>query len=144
MVYHHKNWIGLNTGLFLLRNLQWVLDILDAWAPMGPKGKIRDEAGKVLARELRDRPVFEANDQSAMREWGSKVYLESVYYLHSYWAILVDGYEGMMKNYHPGLVDHRWPLVTHFVGCKPCVKFADYPMESCLRQMDRAFNFGDN
>ncbi|KAA8548943.1 hypothetical protein F0562_000627 [Nyssa sinensis] len=152
MVYDQKNWIGLNTGSFLLRNCQWSLDILDAWAPMGPKGKIREEAGKILTRELKDRPVFEADDQSAMvyiletqrDKWGDKVYLESAYYLHGYWGILVDRYEEMMENFHPGLGDHRWPLVTHFVGCKPCGKFGDYPVERCLKQMDRAFNFGDN
>lgn len=152
MVYDQKNWIGLNTGSFLLRNCQWALDILDAWAPMGPKGKIRTEAGKILTRELKDRPVFEADDQSAMvyllatqrDNWGDKVYLESAYYLHGYWGILVDRYEEMIENHHPGLGDHRWPLVTHFVGCKPCGKFGDYPVERCLKQMDRAFNFGDN
>ena len=37
MVYDDKNWIGLNTGSFLLRNCQWSLDMLDTWAPMGPK-----------------------------------------------------------------------------------------------------------
>ncbi|KAK9146933.1 hypothetical protein Sjap_006836 [Stephania japonica] len=152
MVYDQKNWIGLNTGSFLLRNNQWALDLLDAWAPMGPKGKIRDDAGKVLTRELKGRPVFEADDQSAMvyllitqrEKWGDKVYLESAYYLHGYWGILVDRYEEMIENYHPGLGDHRWPLVTHFVGCKPCGKFGDYSVERCLKQMDRAFNFGDN
>lgn len=152
MVYDQKNWIGLNTGSFLLRNCQWSLDLLDAWAPMGPKGKVRTEAGKILTRELKDRPVFEADDQSAMvyllatqRDmWGDKVYLESAYYLHGYWGILVDKYEEYIENYHPGLGDHRWPLVTHFVGCKPCGKFGDYPIERCFKQMDRAYNFGDN
>ncbi|CAA2966459.1 xyloglucan 6-xylosyltransferase 2-like [Olea europaea subsp. europaea] len=152
MVYDQKNWIGLNTGSFLLRNCQWSLDILDTWAPMGPKGRIREEAGKLLTRELKDRPVFEADDQSAMvyilatqkDKWGDKVYLENAYYLHGYWGILVDRYEEMIENYHPGLGDHRWPLVTHFVGCKPCGKFGDYPVERCLKQMDRAFNMGDN
>ncbi|XP_042518131.1 xyloglucan 6-xylosyltransferase 2-like [Macadamia integrifolia] len=152
MVYDEKNWIGLNTGSFLLRNCQWSLDMLDAWSPMGPKGKIRDDAGKILTRELKGRPVFEADDQSAMvyllgtqrDKWGDKVYLESAYYLHGYWGILVDRYEEMIQNYHPGLGDHRWPLVTHFVGCKPCGKFGDYSVERCLKQMDRAFNFGDN
>ncbi|CAK8563690.1 unnamed protein product [Lathyrus sativus] len=152
MIYDEKNWIGLNTGSFLLRNCQWSLDILDAWAPMGPKGKVRDEAGKILTRELKNRPVFEADDQSAMvyllatgkEQWGGKVYLENHYYLHGYWGILVDRYEEMIENYHPGFGDHRWPLVTHFVGCKPCGKFGDYPVERCLKQMDRAYNFGDN
>ncbi|KAK1417860.1 hypothetical protein QVD17_26994 [Tagetes erecta] len=152
MVYDEKNWIGLNTGSFLLRNCQWSLDLIDVWAPMGPKGKIRDEAGKLLTRELKDRPVFEADDQSAMvwilasqkDRWANKVYLENHYYLHGYWGILVDRYEEMIASYHPGFGDHRWPLVTHFVGCKPCGKFGDYPVERCLKQMDRAFNFGDN
>ncbi|CAI9118794.1 OLC1v1020407C1 [Oldenlandia corymbosa var. corymbosa] len=151
-VYDDKNWIGLNTGSFLLRNCQWSLDLLDIWAPMGPKGKIRDEAGELLTRELAGRPTFEADDQSAMvyilatqkEKWGDKVYLESAYYLHGYWGILVDRYEEMIENYHPGLGDHRWPLVTHFVGCKPCVKFGDYSVERCFKQMDRAFNFADN
>ncbi|KAJ0716012.1 putative xyloglucan 6-xylosyltransferase [Helianthus annuus] len=152
MVYDEKNWIGLNTGSFLLRNCQWALDLIDVWAPMGPKGKVRDEAGKLLTRELKDRPVFEADDQSAMvwilasqkERWADKVYLENHYYLHGYWGILVDRYEEMIASYHPGFGDHRWPLVTHFVGCKPCGKFGDYPVERCLKQMDRAFNFGDN
>ncbi|XP_015062470.1 xyloglucan 6-xylosyltransferase 2 [Solanum pennellii] len=152
MVYDQKNWIGLNTGSFLLRNTQWALDLLDVLAPMGPKGKVREEAGALLTRELKDRPVFEADDQSAMvyilatqkEIWGDKVYLENAYYLHGYWGILVDKYEEMIENYHPGLGDHRWPLVTHFVGCKPCAKFGDYSVERCLKQMDRAFNFGDN
>ncbi|KAJ6794177.1 putative xyloglucan 6-xylosyltransferase 1 [Iris pallida] len=152
MVYDDRNWIGLNTGSFLLRNCQWSLDLLDAWAPMGPKGKVRTEAGKVLTSFLKDRPVFEADDQSAMvyllvtqqARWREKVYLESAYYLHGYWGILVDNYEEYIQKYHPGFGDHRWPLVTHFVGCKPCGKFGDYPVERCLKQMDRAFNFGDN
>ncbi|XP_071721904.1 LOW QUALITY PROTEIN: xyloglucan 6-xylosyltransferase 2-like [Rutidosis leptorrhynchoides] len=152
MVYDQKNWFGLNTGSFLLRNCQWSLNLLDTWSPMGPKGKIREEAGKVLTAYLKDRPVFEADDQSAMvyilatqrDKWGEKVYLESTYYLHGYLGILVDRYAEMIENYHPGFGDHRWPLVTHFVGCKPCGKLGDYPVERCLKQMDRAFNFGDN
>ncbi|PWZ19263.1 putative xyloglucan 6-xylosyltransferase 1 [Zea mays] len=139
MVYDDKNWIGLNTGSFLLRNCQWSLDMLDTWAPMGPKGPVRIEAGKVLTKSLKDRPVFEADDQSAMvyilatqrKKWGDK-------------GILVDRYEEMLENYKPGLGDHRWPLVTHFLGRKPCGKFGDYPVKRCLKNMDRAFNFGDN
>ncbi|KAK6930157.1 Glycosyltransferase 34 [Dillenia turbinata] len=152
MIYDHKNWIGLNTGSFLIRNCQWSLDLLDTWAPMGPKGNTRIEAGKLLTKELKDRPVFEADDQSAMvyilasqkEKWADKVYLENSYYLHGYWGILVDRYEEMIENYMPGLGDQRWPLVTHFVGCKPCGKFGDYSVERCFKQMDRAFNFGDN
>nr|DAD31344.1 TPA_asm: hypothetical protein HUJ06_010195 [Nelumbo nucifera] len=135
----------------LSKNCQWSLDLLDDWAPMGPKGPIRDEAGKILTANLKGRPAFEADDQSALiylliskKEWMNKVFLENSYYLHGYWAGLVDRYEEMMEKYHPGLGDERWPFVTHFVGCKPCGSYGDYPVERCLKSMERAFNFADN
>ncbi|KAE8009880.1 hypothetical protein FH972_006287 [Carpinus fangiana] len=45
---------------------QWSLDLLDAWAPMGPKGPVRDKAGKILTANLKGRPASEADDQSAL------------------------------------------------------------------------------
>ncbi|XP_047964920.1 probable xyloglucan 6-xylosyltransferase 3 [Salvia hispanica] len=152
MLFENKSWLALNTGIFLLRNCQWSLDLLDAWAPMGPKGPTREEAGKVLTAYLKDRPAFEADDQSALiyllitqkDKWMSKVFVENAFYLHGYWVELVDRYEEMMDKYHPGLGDERWPFVTHFVGCKPCGGYGNYPVERCLKSMDRAFNFADN
>lgn len=152
LMFEQKSWIALNTGSFLFRNCQWSLDLLDAWAPMGPKGVIREEAGKILTANLKGRPAFEADDQSALiylllsqkEKWMDKVFLENQYYLHGYWAGLVDRYEEMMDKYHPGLGDERWPFVTHFVGCKPCGSYGDYPVERCLKSMERAFNFADN
>lgn len=152
LLFNQKSWIALNTGSFLFRNCQWSLDLLDAWAPMGPKGPIRDEAGKILTANLKGRPAFEADDQSALiyllvsqkDTWMSKVFVENSYYLHGYWAGLVDRYEEMIEKYHPGLGDERWPFVTHFVGCKPCGSYGDYPVEKCLKSMERAFNFADN
>ena len=64
--------------------------------------------------------------------------LESKYYLHGYWLNLVDKFEEMTEKFHPGFGDDRWPFVTHFVGCKPCVNsFGDYPVEKCLQSMNR-------
>ncbi|KAJ8772979.1 hypothetical protein K2173_028156 [Erythroxylum novogranatense] len=152
LLFDQKSWIALNTGSFLFRNCQWSLDLLDAWAPMGPKGPIREEAGKILTANLKGRPEFEADDQSALiylllsqkDQWMDKVYIENQYYLHGYWAGLVDRYEEMIEKHHPGLGDERWPFVTHFVGCKPCGSYGDYPVERCLKSMERAFNFADN
>ncbi|KAI4340122.1 hypothetical protein MLD38_024990 [Melastoma candidum] len=152
LFYDQKSWIALNTGSFLLRNCQWTLDLLDTWAPMGPKGPIREEAGKVVTKFLNGRPDFEADDQSALiyllltqkEKWMDKVHIENSYYLHGFWTGLVDTYEDLMAKYQPGYGDQRWPFVTHFVGCKPCGSYADYPVERCLRSMERAFNFADN
>ncbi|XP_060205049.1 probable xyloglucan 6-xylosyltransferase 5 [Lycium barbarum] len=152
LLFDQKSWIAVNTGSFLFRNCQWSLDLLDAWAPMGPKGPVREEAGKVLTANLKGRPAFEADDQSALiyllisqkDQWMDNVFIENSYYLHGYWAGLVDRYEEMIEKYHPGLGDERWPFVTHFVGCKPCGSYGDYPAERCLKNMERAFNFADN
>ncbi|XP_043725271.1 probable xyloglucan 6-xylosyltransferase 5 [Telopea speciosissima] len=151
LLFEQKSWVALNTGSFLFRNCQWSLDLLDVWAPMGPKGPVRDEAGKILTANLKGRPAFEADDQSALiyllisqKQWMDKVFIENSFYLHGYWAGLVDRYEEMMEKYHPGLGDERWPFVTHFVGCKPCGSYGDYPVERCLKSMERAFNFADN
>ncbi|CAM6017159.1 unnamed protein product [Sphagnum balticum] len=148
----NKSWVSLNTGSFLFRNCQWSLDLLDVWALMGPKGPIRIEAGKLLTKNLAGRPDFEADDQWVLiyllitqsELWSNEVFLESSFYLHGYWVIIVDKYEEMMEKYHPGLGDKRWPVVTHFVGCKPCNSYHGYSMKRCLTQMERAFNFADD
>jgi xyloglucan 6-xylosyltransferase len=110
-----------------------------------------ERPGKVLTATLTGRPDFEADDQSALiyllvtqEQWKEKVFLETSYYLHGYWVILVERYEEMMANNKPGLGDDRWPFVTHFVGCKPCGSYGDYDVNRCINQMDRAFNFADN
>ncbi|XAR65226.1 Xyloglucan 6-xylosyltransferase [Bertholletia excelsa] len=148
LLFDQKSWIAVNTGNFLLRNSQWALDLLDAWATMGPKGTIREEAGKILTANLKGRPAFEADDQSALtyllisekEKWMNMVFLENSYSLHGYWEGLVDRYEEMVEKYNPGLGDERWPFVTHFMGCNPCGS----SVERCLKSMERAFNFADN
>ncbi|KAH7424206.1 hypothetical protein KP509_12G095000 [Ceratopteris richardii] len=151
-IYEKISWVGLNTGSLLLRNCQWSLDLIDAWAPMGPKGKVREEAGKVLTEALLGRPAFEADDQSALiyllitqrNLWGNKVYLENSFYLHGFWVAIVETYDELIDKHHPGYGDERWPFITHFVGCKPCGSYGDYSIEKCLKEMERSFNFGDN
>ncbi|KAL6648273.1 hypothetical protein ACP70R_012497 [Stipagrostis hirtigluma subsp. patula] len=152
-VYAAKSWLGVNAGSFVIRNCQWSLDLLDAWSRMGPRGPVRDSYGKVLAGALSDRPPYEADDQSALvyllvtqrGRWGEKTFLESSYNLHGYWVGIVDRYEEMRRRWAPGLGDDRWPLVTHFVGCKPCGgQYASYDAARCRCGMERALNFADD
>ncbi|CAM6040293.1 unnamed protein product, partial [Sphagnum compactum] len=154
-VYDKRSWIGLNAGVFILRNCQWSMDLLHAWAPMSPKGAVRNAIGPLLSKALPGRPVGEADDQSALaylmltdrEKWGSKVYLENSYYFQGYWRILTEKFEEMMAKYKPGLYgDERWPFITHFVGCEFCVGAVnpEYSSELCISQMERAVNFADN
>ncbi|KAH9533215.1 hypothetical protein CY35_18G040100 [Sphagnum magellanicum] len=154
-VYDKRSWIGLNAGVFILRNCQWSMDLLHAWAPMSPKGAVRNAIGPLLSKAFPGRPDREADDQSALaylmltdrEKWGSKVYLENSYYFQGYWRILTEKFEEMMAKYKPGLYgDERWPFITHFVGCEFCEGAVDpmYTSELCISQMERAVNFADN
>jgi xyloglucan 6-xylosyltransferase len=152
-VYGAKSWLGINAGSFIIRNCQWSLDLLDAWARMGPRGPVRYEYGKVLGKALSDRPSYEADDQSALvyllvtqrARWGDKTFLESSYSLHGFWLGIVDRYEEMRRDATPGVGGERWPLVTHFVGCKPCGgQYASFEASRCQRGMERALNFADD
>ncbi|XP_039780842.1 probable glycosyltransferase 4 [Panicum virgatum] len=162
-VYAARSWLGINAGSFIIRNChfiirncQWSLDLLDAWARMGPRGPVRDQYGKVLGAALSDRPPYEADDQSALvyllvtqrGRWGARTFLEGSYSLHGYWVDIVDRYEEMRRRSRtPGVGGggERWPLVTHFVGCKPCGgQYASYDAARCRRGMERALNFADD
>ncbi|TVU47332.1 hypothetical protein EJB05_06928, partial [Eragrostis curvula] len=153
-VFEERSWVGINTGSFLIRNCQWSLDLFDAWAPMGSRGPVRDRYGELFAEELSGRPPFEADDQSALvyllvtqrSRWGEKTFLESTYELNGFWEGIVDRYEELRRKGKPGeLGDNRWPLVTHFVGCKPCRRYVDsYPVDRCRLGMERALNFADD
>ncbi|KAJ7567530.1 hypothetical protein O6H91_02G151500 [Diphasiastrum complanatum] len=155
LVFEKKSWVGLNMGVFLMRNCQWSLDLLDAWAAVGATGPLKIQIGKFLTSFLSERPEnFEADDQGALiyllnaekERWRSKVYLESSYYLHGYWIKLVDKYEECIRKYHPGYGDERWPFVTHFVGCEMCSgeTNAKYSAEKCRKNVERAFNLADD
>ncbi|CAL4995543.1 unnamed protein product [Urochloa decumbens] len=158
LLFNLRSWAAVSTGSFLIRNCQWSLDLLDAWAVMAPRGRARRDAGELLTATLHGRPAaLEADDQSALvhllitekERWMEKVYLENEYYLHGHWEGIVDKYEEAMEKHHPGYGDDRWPFVTQFVGCKPCIggggnSSEEYPVDRCARGMERAFNFADN
>ncbi|CAI5511005.1 unnamed protein product [Closterium sp. Naga37s-1] len=148
LVYGKKDWVGLNAGIYLIRNSQWSLDFMEDLAQFGVKGPMRDAAGVKLFKELSTRPMFEGDDQSAIvwmiayhpEKYAKGIYLESSFMLHSFWPTITPHYEELMDKYHPGYGDHRWPLITHFVGCRPCGKIGQIEYEEtqrCVENMER-------
>jgi hypothetical protein len=79
-VYGAKSWVGLNAGVFLIRNCQWSLDFMGAWARMGPASPEYAEWGEVLQDTLKGKADNESDDQSALvylllknrNKWGAK------------------------------------------------------------------------
>ncbi|GJN22079.1 hypothetical protein PR202_gb09612 [Eleusine coracana subsp. coracana] len=107
------SWTGLNAGVFLVRNCQWSLDFMDAWAAMGPDSPDYARWGKVLKATFRDKLFDESDDQSALvymlrrsgSPWRDKVFLENGYYFQGYWVEIVgrlgnvtDKYEAMERR----------------------------------------------
>ena len=98
LVYGNKSWMGTNTGSFFIRNCQWSLDLLDAWAKMGQSRPVREHYGKIFAEALSNRDPYEADEQSALvyllvtqrERWADMVFLENSYVLHGYWKAIVD------------------------------------------------------
>ncbi|KAG6553360.1 hypothetical protein Mapa_005095 [Marchantia paleacea] len=152
-VYEDKAWVGLNAGIFLLRNCQWSLDLLDMWAPLGEKyDNHKNEVGDFLSKELLGRPNFEVDDQAALvwllyskPELRPHVFLENSYHLHGWWVELTAHFDEMITKYHPGDGGSKWPFITHFVGCKFCAgKYNSSSLERCYYEVERAFNLADN
>ncbi|KMZ61441.1 Galactomannan galactosyltransferase, family GT34 [Zostera marina] len=149
LVYNRKSWTGLNAGVFLMRNCQWSLDLMDVWAQMGPQTPHYVEWGKKQKATVIDKLYPEADDQTGLvylmskykEKWGDKIYLEYEYRLSGYWLEIIGTLDNITKQEEADLgrkpetakqryaeVDKlhnannasRRPFVTHFTGCQPC------------------------
>ncbi|CAN6372314.1 unnamed protein product [Urochloa humidicola] len=106
-VYENKRWLGLNAGVFLIRNCQWSLDFLDEWARMGPAYPEHAAWGKKVKATLTDRESDVACDQSALtymlvtgrERWGNKTYIGFDYYFQGYFAPIVGKLPGVAARY---------------------------------------------
>ncbi|BBN02855.1 xyloglucan 6-xylosyltransferase [Marchantia polymorpha subsp. ruderalis] len=146
LVYGKKQWSGVTTGAFLIRNCQWSLDFLEAWAVMADK-KYEEKWGTFLSDHLTERPRNQpAEDQSAAvytlanepTKWSSKVYLEKADDMSRFWK---------QVDFSKLRDDPSLPkaFVTHFAGCQSCTGGAtNASIAVCQAGMEKAFNFADN
>lgn len=163
-IYDKKSVMGLNAGSFLVRNCGWTIRFIERWASMGPKGPIRDLAGRLQSTLLPDRPPdYPGDDQAALiyfmikehNLWGDKILLERRFNLNGYWLDIVGNMDAIeakeqMDNMHPNVDAYaRSPprsFVTHFAGCQPCTgnRNPTFGEHQCEHEMERALNFADN
>lgn len=107
LVFEASSWTSLNAGVFLIRNCQWSLDFMDAWAAMGPDSPDYQHWGAVLKSTFKDKVFDESDDQSALvymllqegSRWRDKVFLESGYYFEGYWMEIVGRLANMTERY---------------------------------------------
>ncbi|GFY86645.1 Galactosyl transferase GMA12/MNN10 family protein [Actinidia rufa] len=107
LIYEKKSWIGVNAGVFLIRNCQWSMDFLEVWAGMGPQTPNYEKWGQILTSTLKDKMYSVSDDQSALvylllngkYKWRKKIYIENKYTLSGYWAGIVDSLTKMEESY---------------------------------------------
>jgi hypothetical protein len=106
-VYEKRSWVGLNAGVFLIRNCQWSLDFMDEWASMGPASPEYARWGKTLRDTLSKKSDDQSDDQSALayllltnrERWGDKTYLGIDYYFQGYFAEIVGKLDAVAARY---------------------------------------------
>ncbi|KAK9109768.1 hypothetical protein Sjap_017828 [Stephania japonica] len=107
LIYEKKSWLGLNAGVFLIRNCQWSIDFMDVWASMGPLSPDYDTWGKILKSTFKDKVFPDSDDQSALvylmlkekNRWGGKIYVEREYYFEGYWVEILRTLDNISESY---------------------------------------------
>ncbi|XP_052205711.1 galactomannan galactosyltransferase 1-like [Diospyros lotus] len=107
MVYEKKSWFGLNTGIFLIRNCQWSMDLIEVWSSFGPLNPDHEKLAKTIVPEVKDKLFSNLDEQSALvyllskekEKWGDKVYIENGYSFSGYWLEIVDRLESISRRY---------------------------------------------
>ncbi|GFZ18829.1 Galactosyl transferase GMA12/MNN10 family protein [Actinidia rufa] len=134
MIYEKRSWLGLNTGIVLIRNCQWAMDFIETWAGMSTANPNHENLAKTVKSKITGKEFSSVIDeQSALvylmlterEKWADKVYIENEY---SFSGIGCDR------------------LLHTFTGCQPCSGHHDpsYEPGSCWKEMERTLNFADN
>ncbi|XP_058080941.1 glycosyltransferase 6-like [Magnolia sinica] len=106
-IYERKSWVGLNAGVFLIRNCQWSMDFMDVWANMGPQSPEYEKWGEIQQSVMKNKRLPESDDQAALvyflleekGKWGNKIYLESDFYFEGYWVEIVGTLANVTEKY---------------------------------------------
>ncbi|KAK9678455.1 hypothetical protein RND81_11G212700 [Saponaria officinalis] len=107
LIFEKKSWTGLNAGVFLIRNCQWSMDLLNRWASFGPTSPDYHKWGFILKSIFTDKLFPDSDDQTALayiivkeaKKWGNKIYIENEYDLSAYWVGVVDKLDEINDRY---------------------------------------------
>ena len=86
-VYEKRSWLGINAGVFLIKNSEWSMDFMERWSLMGPQSPLYEPFAKLLFDVLTDRAVTESDDQSTLgyviikekEKRGGNIYIDNEY-----------------------------------------------------------------
>lgn len=101
LVFEARSWTSINAGVFLIRNCQWSMDLIEVWAEMGPQSPDYSRWGRIQRSTFKDKLFPESDDQAGLiwlllkekDTWADRIYVEGEYYLQGYWLDIVGGGE---------------------------------------------------
>ncbi|XP_074308872.1 glycosyltransferase 6-like [Silene latifolia] len=106
-LYEHKSSMGLNAGVFLIRNCQWSMNILDRWASFGPQTENFAKWGQIQKAVFPNMENPTSDDQAALCYmilmekdiWAEKFYLETEYDFQGYFMGVIDKLDNATRHY---------------------------------------------
>ncbi|XP_074308869.1 galactomannan galactosyltransferase 1-like [Silene latifolia] len=106
-LYKQNSSMGLNAGVFLIRNCQWSMDLLDRWASFGPQTENFAKWGRIQKSIFADKVAPISDDQSALcymiiierDRWADKFYLETEYEFQGYFMAIINKFENVTRHY---------------------------------------------
>ncbi|KAL1107257.1 hypothetical protein V6Z11_D03G031400 [Gossypium hirsutum] len=107
LIYDKKSWTSLNAGVFLIRNCQWSMDLIETWSNMGPISKDYKKWGEIQRSTFKDKLFPESDDQTALiyllykhkEKYYDHIYLEGEFYFEGYWVEIFGRYENTTEMY---------------------------------------------
>ncbi|GAQ78944.1 hypothetical protein KFL_000210300 [Klebsormidium nitens] len=152
-VFEEPHWLGLNTGVFLLRNTEWSLEFLDALLATGEAGEVRDSFGRLLNEKLKGRKEaaqdFPADDQSSTvyllstfpEKWATKTYIDEEFIFNTWFIDVLK----RLDQIGGGSSGEKLPFTCHFNGCKFCHGHGDAGREAaCVDNFDRVYHYAND
>ncbi|KAM7264791.1 hypothetical protein ACFE04_002474 [Oxalis oulophora] len=107
LIYYDKSWTSLNAGVFLIRNCQWSMDLIETWSNMGPISPDFHKWGEIQRSTFKNKLFPESDDQSALiyllysekSKYYNKIYLEGEYYFEGYWLEISPTLKNISEKY---------------------------------------------
>ncbi|PSR87917.1 Galactomannan galactosyltransferase [Actinidia chinensis var. chinensis] len=131
MIYEKRSWLGLNTGIVLIRNCQWAMEFIETWASMSAANPNHENLAKTVKSKITGKEFSSVIDeQSALvylmlterEKWADKVYIENEYSFSGYWVSIVDRLDEISERYAAlerevsGLRRQRGEVVSEWYG----------------------------
>ena len=130
--------MGLNTGVFMVRNTDWARAMFIETSRYGAGNGRNLEPEMKQGLSKYDWALFDQNGFAyVLKHWRTetsrkRVFLENSFTLNGYW-----------KDWPMERVREVHPFVRHFMGCQFCSGINEADHDACTSEFERSFEYAD-